>query len=185
MKNVLVLKSSILGTASQTNEVVEALQAAIRSKHPQALQVVRDLAVNPLPHLEGAHLAQAPQEAGTALAEVQQADVLVIGAPMYNFSVPSTLKAWIDHIAKAGVTFKYTEQGPVGLLTGKRAILVVGSGGVYSEGPYAAADFVVPYLKTVLGFLGIAQVEVLRVEGVAGAASTKGAVLDRIEALAL
>lgn len=115
--------------------------------------------------MRAAHLADAPQEARQALAELQAADIVVIGAPMYNFSVPSTLKAWLDHVAKSGVTFKYTEQGLVGLLQGKRAIVVTASGGVYSQGPYAAADFVVPLLKTSLGMMGITDVDVIRVEG--------------------
>ena len=94
-----------------------------------------------------------------------EADVLVIGVPMYNFSVPSTLKAWIDHIMRAGVTFKYDEKGPKGLVQGKKVYLAVASGGIYSEGPMKAYDFVTPYLQTVLGFIGLTDITIIRAEG--------------------
>lgn len=183
MTNILYIKSSITGDNSQTNQVLDALHQKWTQKHPDAVHNVRDLTADPLPHLAPEHLAQAPAKGAQALAELKSADVLVVAAPMYNFSVPSTLKAWIDHVAKAGETFKYTETGPVGLLKAKRAVLVVGTGGVYSQGPAAAADFVVPFLKTVLGFMGIPQVDVVRVEGVALGASTKDAALAQVAAL--
>lgn len=167
IKNILYIKSSILGDNSKTNEVLDHLYATWLKKHASAVHVTHDLGANPLPHLTGAHLAAAPAEGLEALKELQEADTVVITAPMYNFGIPSALKAWVDHITKAGVTFRYTDAGPEGLLKGKRAILVVGTGGVYSEGPYKAADFVEPYLRTVLGFVGITDVTVVRVEGVA------------------
>ena len=102
-----------------------------------------------------------------AIAELLAADVLVIGAPLYNFGIPSTLKAWLDHVARAGITFRYVDNQPQGLLTGKKVYLAVASGGIYSTGPLVAADFVVPYLKTALGFLGLTDITVTRVEGVA------------------
>jgi FMN-dependent NADH-azoreductase len=181
--NILYIKSSITGDASQTNQLLDAIRERFVVKHPQAQHVVRDLAQESLPHLAGQHLAAAPAEGQQALAELQAADVVVIGAPMYNFSIPSTLKAWIDHIAKSGVTFKYTEQGPVGMLTGKRAVVLVSSGGVYSDGPYAGADFVAPYLKTVLGFVGITDVTFIRAEGAGIGASTMTAALDQVAEL--
>lgn len=92
---------------------------------------------------------------------------LVIGAPMYNFSISSTLKVWIDHIARAGITFQYTSEGPVGLVSGKKVYLAVATGGVYSSGPYAAYDFLTPYLKHVLAFMGMTDVKILRAEGFA------------------
>lgn len=98
------------------------------------------------------------------VAELQDADVIVIGAPMYNFSIPSTLKAWVDLIARVGVTFQYTENGPVGLLTGKKAYIVAATGGVPVNSP---ADFATPYLKQVLGFVGISDVEVVEASGFA------------------
>lgn len=167
MKKILYVKSSVLGDQSQTSAMVDALHAAWSRRHPQAEHVVRDLAAQPLPYLQGTHLAAAPAEGQAALEELKQADVVVLAAPMYNFGVPATLKTWLDHVLKAGQTFEYTSAGPRGLLQGKRAVLLASTGGVYSEGPYAAADFVVPYLKTALGFIGIADVEVVRIEGVA------------------
>lgn len=99
--------------------------------------------------------------------ELQAADTIVIGSPMYNFSVPSTLKAWIDHVAIAGQTFKYTESGPQGLLEGKKAYLVLSSGGIYSEGPAADKDHLDPYLRSVLNLVGITDISTIRAEGVA------------------
>jgi FMN-dependent NADH-azoreductase len=100
-----------------------------------------------------------------AIAEIKDADILVISVPMYNFGIHSTLKAWIDHIARAGVTFNYTANGPEGLITNKKAYLAIATGGIYSEGPYKGIDFTEPYLRTVLGFIGIKDVTVFRVEG--------------------
>jgi FMN-dependent NADH-azoreductase len=150
------------------------------SRHANASVVLRDLAQNPPPHLGQALLAglsaapeQRTREQSEALAlsdalvdEVSDADILVIAAPMHNFGVPSTLKAWIDHVVRAGRTFRYAPGGPQGLLRGKRAILVLASGGVYSEGPAQALDFQEPYLRAVLRFLGITDVDVVHVEGV-------------------
>lgn len=167
MKKILYVKSSVLGDQSQTTAMVDALQTAWSRKYPQAEHVVRDLAVEPLPYLQGAHLAAAPSQGQAALDELKASDVVVLAAPMYNFGIPATLKSWLDHVLKAGQTFEYTASGPRGLLAGKRAVVLTSTGGVYSEGPYAAADFVVPYLKTVLGFIGITDVEVVRIEGVA------------------
>jgi FMN-dependent NADH-azoreductase len=103
----------------------------------------------------------------TLIDELFAADTIVIASPMHNFGVPSTLKAWIDHISRAGRTFSYGANGPQGLLQGKRAILALASGGVYSNGRMKGFDFTEPYLRAVLGFLGITDVDVVRVEGVA------------------
>ena len=104
------------------------------------------------------------------------ADILVLAVPMYNFGLPSSLKAWIDHVVRAGRTFSYTKDGPHGLLQGKRAILVLASGGVYSEGPAKAFDFQEGYLRSILAFIGIANIDVIRVEGVAlGDVATRAA----------
>ena len=163
--------STRLGTA-----LVEKLQAA----NPGSQVQVLDLTLHPLPHLEEAHLQsfftpaesrspeqqQAVRHSDEAIAAMQAADVLVIDAPLYNFSIPSTLKAWIDHICRAGITFQYGPNGPEGLVKDKKVYVAMASGAVYSEGPYASADFVAPYLKTILGFLGMTDLTVLRVEGV-------------------
>ena len=159
------------------NGIVDQLLAA----NPDSTVQVRDLASHPFPHLEEAHLQSffTPAESRTtsqqeavrhsdeAIAEVFAADVLVIGAPLYNFGIPSTLKSWIDHIARAGITFRYTAAGPEGLVQGKKVYVAMASGGIYSEGPSAAYDFVAPYLQAVMGFLGMTDVTVVRAEGLA------------------
>ena len=159
------------------NAVVEKLQAA----NPGSTLKVHDLTNKPFPHLEEAHLQSffTPAESRTpeqqeavrhsdeAIAEIMAADVLVIDAPLYNFGIPSVLKAWVDHIARAGTTFRYTATGPEGLVKGKKVYVAMASGGIYSEGPSAGYDFVAPYLKAVLGFLGMTDVAVFRVEGLA------------------
>jgi FMN-dependent NADH-azoreductase len=99
--------------------------------------------------------------------EVLEANVIVLAAPVHNLSIPSTLKAWIDHVVRAGRTFSYTPNGPKGLVAGKRAIVVLASGGIFSDGPAKPFDFHEPYLRAVLGFIGITNVDVIRVEGVA------------------
>jgi FMN-dependent NADH-azoreductase len=157
-------------------QIVEKLLAA----HPGSTVHERDLATHPLPHLEEVFVqgiftpveARTPGQAAAVhhsdevIDEVLAADVLVIGSPMYNFSISSSLKAWLDHVVRAGVTFKYGPNGPQGLLTGKKVYLALASGGVYSEGsPMAVYDFMAPYLKPVLGFIGLTDVEVVRVEG--------------------
>ncbi|WP_417684494.1 FMN-dependent NADH-azoreductase [Pseudidiomarina gelatinasegens] len=126
----------------------------------------RDLVTNAVPHLDADTLLDNENTLSAELiAEIQAADVLVIGAPMYNFTIPTQLKAWLDRVLKAGVTFKYTEQGPVGLLTGKTAYIASGRGGIYSQGDAAALDHQESYLRNALAFIGITDVHVVRAEG--------------------
>lgn len=179
MKKILHIISSPRGDASFSIKLGNAIVAKIQEKYPENTVTVNNLVKNQFPHLEEAHLAAffTPAEARTpenlvaikhsddAIAAIQDADIIVIGAPLYNFGIHSTLKAWIDHIARAGVTFKYGENGPEGLITGKKLYIALSSGGVYSSGPMQTYDFVAPYLKAVLGFLGITDVSVFRVEG--------------------
>ncbi|MBB1059384.1 FMN-dependent NADH-azoreductase [Marilutibacter spongiae] len=165
---LLHIDSSALGAQSVTRELSAAVTARWRDAFP-ALQVeYRDLDAQPLPHLTGASLsgddAAGNAEADKAMAQFLAADVIVIGAPMYNFSVPSTLKAWIDRIAVAGKTFRYTEHGPEGLAGGKKVIVASGRGGIHTDAP---TDFQEAYLRQVLGFLGIDDIEFVRAEGVA------------------
>ena len=127
--------------------------------------VRRDLDAEPIAHLTGAALATLAEN--PMLEEFLEADVIVIGAPMYNFGIPSQLKAWIDHIAVAGKTFRYTHAGPEGLAGGKRVLVASARGGVYSQGPMAAFDFQEPYISSVFRFIGIDEVEFVRAEGVA------------------
>lgn len=172
MSKVLVLKSSILGDYSQSGQLVEHL-----SQHwlKQGASInVRDLAAEPLPVLDGEiafglrggeelseKQTQAIALSDSLIEEVKATDTLVITAPMYNFNIPTQLKNWIDLIARAGVTFSYTEQGPVGLLTGKRAVVVTTRGGMHKD---TGTDHITPYLKTVLGFVGITDVEFVYAE---------------------
>ncbi|HCE3384160.1 TPA: FMN-dependent NADH-azoreductase [Vibrio parahaemolyticus] len=170
MSRVLALKSSILGDYSQSNKLVEDF---IKNVDQNKL-TVRDLAANPLPVLDFAvatalrateDLSQEQQAvvdlSDTLIEEVKAADTLVIAAPMYNFTIPTQLKNWIDLIARAGVTFKYTENGVQGLIEGKKAIVVTTRGGIHKDSP---TDNVTPYLRTVLGFVGITDVEFVYAE---------------------
>jgi len=165
---LLHVDSSILGQNSASRE----LSAAIVARWQDALSglqvTYRDLDAKPLPHLSrrslaGADAAEAA-EAQRVMQEFLDADVVVIGAPMYNFGVPSTLKAWIDRLAVAGKTFHYTETGPQGLAGGKKLILASSRGGFHQD---SGADFQEPYLRFLFGFLGITDIEIVRAEGLA------------------
>jgi FMN-dependent NADH-azoreductase len=148
---ILQIDSSITGEASISRQVTRAIVAELTRGEPDAQVLHRDLAAAPLPHLTLAELGDR-----TVLGEFLAADTVVIGAPMYNFSVPSQLKAWIDRIMVAGVTFRYTPEGPEGLAKGKRVIVAVSRGGFYDAGsPAAALEHVETYLRAVLGFIGI------------------------------
>ena len=164
---LLHIDSSALGAGSATRALTAAIVAGWQDRTPGLQVAYRDLDAEPVVHLGGRTLSgedeAADRDATRVLRQVEDADVLVIGAPMYNFGIPSTLKAWIDRIAIAGKTFRYTADGPVGLLSGKRAIVAIGAGGVHGGQP---TDFVEPYLRTVLGFVGIRDVEFIRAEGV-------------------
>lgn len=170
MSRVLALKSSILGDYSQSNKLIEDF---IKNVDQDKL-TVRDLAATPLPVLDFAvatalrateDLSQEQQAvvelSDTLIEEVKAADTLVIAAPMYNFTIPTQLKNWIDLIARAGVTFKYTENGVQGLIEGKKAIVITTRGGIHKDSP---TDNVTPYLRTVLGFVGITDVEFVYAE---------------------
>lgn len=166
--NLLHLDSSILGDGSASRALSAAIVARWRDAVPGLRVVYRDLDADPLPHLRGASLAGAdPDEARAAQAALQDfldADVLVLGAPMYNFGVPSTLKAWIDRIAVAGKTFRYTEAGPEGLARGKRVVVASARGGFHQD---SGLDFQEPYLRALFGFLGVDAVDFVRAEGLA------------------
>jgi FMN-dependent NADH-azoreductase len=178
---LLHVDSSILGEGSVSRQLSADIVAAEKRLRPDLSVTYRDLAVEPVGHLSGAHLAAfqgaAPETpelardlaAGqSALDEFLAADIVVIGAPMYNFSVPSQLKAWIDRLAVAGKTFRYTENGPVGLAGGKKVIVASSRGGFYGPGtPVASLDHQENYLRGVFGFFGIADVDFIRAEGVA------------------
>ncbi|CDG21434.1 FMN-dependent NADH-azoreductase [Xenorhabdus poinarii G6] len=178
MSKVLVLKSSILAQYSQSNKLADYFVEQYLAGHSGNNVTIRDLADNPIPVLDG-ELVNALRPSGAALTERQQSalalsdalitelkahDVIVITAPMYNFSIPTQLKNYFDLIARAGVTFHYTEAGPEGLLKGKRAIILTSRGGIYKD---SATDMMTPYLRIFLKFIGITEVEFVFAEGLA------------------
>lgn len=180
MTNLLVLRSSATGAQSVSNGLIDELLSQWRAREPGVRVVNRDLDREPLPYVTQANLAGigrvAPETPATAetralsdllIGEAEAADVLVIGAPMYNFGLPSTLKSWFDYALRAGRTFNYTAAGPEGLLRNKRAIVVSVRAGLYSEGAGVANDHQEPHLRTLLSFVGIDDVEFVRVEKLA------------------
>lgn len=174
MNTILYLTSSIFGDGGQSSRLAAEFVAA----QPGTRVIVRDLARNPVPHLDaerfGAFLSKAEgrtpaqqrvlDESDALIAELKQADTLVLGLPMYNFGVPSQLKAWFDHVARAGATFKYTDKGSVGLLTGKKAYVFAARGGLYAGTP---KDTQTAYVRDFLAFLGITDVKFVYAEGLA------------------
>ncbi|TAJ88630.1 FMN-dependent NADH-azoreductase [Reyranella sp.] len=177
---LLHIDSSISGEASVSRQLSAAVVSEWKRRLPDLQVIRRDLAGDPLPHLDGAILAAQPGaepttatraqvEKGTAvLEEFLAADVIVLGAPMYNFAISSQLKAWLDRIVVAGRTFKYDASGVKGLAGDKKVIVASSRGGLYAPGtPHAANDFQEPYLRAILGFIGITDIEVVRAEGVA------------------
>jgi FMN-dependent NADH-azoreductase len=181
MSNILLVTSSPRGEESLSSKLAGELAEKLKAQTAGNTIVHRDLGNDPIPHLNIVSTAairkpadvRSPEEAVAAdysdklVAELLAADTLVIGTGLINFSIYSTLKSWIDNVARAGQTFTYTATGPEGLAKGKKVYVVLSSGGVYSSGPGAANDHAVPYLKTVLGFLGMTDVEVIYVEGLA------------------
>ncbi|WP_421360974.1 FMN-dependent NADH-azoreductase [Agrobacterium rosae] len=180
MSKILLLTSSPRAEESLSNKFAGDLAAKLQAQTNGTITHL-DLGQNPIPHLDqvttsairksadqrDAQEAAAAEYSDKRVAELLEADTIVIGTGMINFNIYSGLKSWIDNIARAGLTFKYTESGPVGLATGKKVYIVLSSAGVYSEGPAAAMDHAIPYLKTVLGFIGLTDIEVIRVEGLA------------------
>jgi FMN-dependent NADH-azoreductase len=175
MTKVLVLNSSVSGDASVSRELVQSV--VDRLTRPGVAITERDLGADPIPHLTPATVGtvrgadpvtpvevEARALADGLIAELKASDVPVIGAPMYNFAIPTGLKAWFDHVLRAGATFRYSEAGPEGLVTGKKAIVVLSRGGLYSEGPAVGLDFQEPHLRTLLGFMGVTDVTFVRAE---------------------
>jgi FMN-dependent NADH-azoreductase len=175
----LILNSSAQGDASVSNKLSNDLVERLRAADPEGQVKVRDIGSTPIPHLtattvqgiRGVAESDAEREAqalsDSLIEELREADLIVIGAPMYNFGMPSTLKAWFDHVLRARVTFRYTDNGPEGLLTGKRAVVIETRAGIYSEGPASGLDSQEPHIRTLLGFMGITDVRFVRVEGLA------------------
>ena len=181
MKNILLVLGSPRDRASYSHQIGRRIVDDLKSRYPGAKVVVRNLAKEPLPDVTegfvtgrvlGKEQRSATEAKALALSDVLTgellaADVVVLATPMHNFGVSASVKAWIDHIVRPGVTFSYSDKGPTGLATGKKVILVLARGGIYSEGPMQQYDFQEPYLRAVLGFIGMTDVEVVRIEGVA------------------
>lgn len=180
MKKILHIISSPQGEASISKKLGNAIIVKIKARYPDTIVKERNLATNLFPHLDRVQIGswftsaenRSPEQVNAikiseeAIAELQEADIYVIGAPFYNFAIPSTLKAYLDHIARPGITFRYKENGqPEGFLKNKKVYVAIASSGVYSEGELRSFDFVTPYLKFILGFLGITDVTFIRAEG--------------------
>ena len=178
---ILQIISSAQGANSYTTRLSQGIIDKLQAAHPGSSMVVRNLATHPFPHLEESHLQayftpaegrspeqqQAVRHSDEAIAEVMTADALVIAVPFYNFTIASSLKAWLDHLTRANSTFRYTATGPEGLIpASKQVYLALASGGIYSEGPMQPYDFATPYLRFMLGFLGLTDITVARAEGV-------------------
>lgn len=190
MKNILVITASIFGQNGQSSQLVNQTLDKLTRQHPDATVTLRDLAKNPVPHLDaerfGAFLAaQGEPTADQAdvlafsdalIDELKQADAVILGVPMYNLGVPSVLKAYFDHIARAGITFRYTENGPEGLLADRPVYVLAARGGIYAG---TANDSQTPFLRSFLGFLGLNSVEFVYAEGLNMGDDQKTSALDQ------
>lgn len=171
--------TSFKGKESMSFQLGNAIVEKIKTQHPEIDIIIRNLTKDEIPHLNELHfnsfmtpaqnlsaeLKDAICYSNDALEELLPADILVIDVPMYNLSIPSSLKAWIDHIVRVGITFRYSENGVEGLLKDKKVFLAIASGGIFSEGPLKEFDLTEKYMRNVLGFLGITDITVFRVEG--------------------
>ena len=181
MKSILFITSSPRGEASHSHQVGQQFVEQLRAANPEVQVTVRDLRKSPPPMLSeeivGAYFTPADARSGEQnellktsdelIAELQAADTIVLSSGMINFGISSLLKAWIDMVLRSGITFRYGADGPEGLLSGKKAYLVLASGGVYSEGPMQSLDHQAPYLHAALSFIGISDITTVRIEGVA------------------
>lgn len=179
MKQILMIEVSPRGKDSASRAVADTLAVRLTSLYPSAKLVRRDLAAEHMPQLdditlraistkdaaEAERLKEAACQSDQLIDELLESDLLVIATPMWNFGIPSTLKAWIDLVVRPGRTFRYAEGGVLGLAKDKRAILVLASGGVFTEGPWRSWDFIEPYLRQILGFIGITDVQTVRAQG--------------------
>ncbi|TNE79638.1 MAG: FMN-dependent NADH-azoreductase [Gammaproteobacteria bacterium] len=176
MKNILVVTASIFGKDGQSSQLVEKTLEQLRQTHGEIQVTTRDLAAEPVPHLDatrfGAFLASADERnndqqqvvdySDSLIDEIHNADILVLGVPMYNFGIPSALKAYFDHIARAGITFRYTENGPVGLLQDRPVYVLAARGGIYAG---TANDSQTPFIRSFLGFIGLTDLHFVYAEG--------------------
>lgn len=179
MKKILHIISSPRGAASFSIKLGNAIVEKLKAEYPGSTVKETDLVNQHFPHLEEAHLTSfftpaenrtpeniiAVKHSDDAIQDILDADIIVIGAPMYNFTIHSALKAWLDHVVRAGITFKYDENGAEGLIKGKKVYIAETSGAVYTEGPMQPFDFIEPYLKTILSHIGLTDITVFRIEG--------------------
>lgn len=178
MNQILIVESSPRAE-SASRQLTRKVRERLEVQYPEAKVVVRDLVKDKLPHLdqptlkaistkdpvEAESLKEAAYLSNQLVDELMMSDLLVIASPMWNFGIPSSLKAWIDHVVRAGKTFNYAGVGVEGLAKGKKAILVLASGGIFSDGPWKPWDTVEPYLRQILGFIGVDDVQTVRAEG--------------------
>jgi len=189
MTTLLQINTSLFAENGQSSQLARHFVATWRANHPGSRVVVRDLAKQPIPHLDGERVQalfskqedRTPEqqaivdEADALLAEIRAADVIVIGLPLYNFGIPSTLKSYFDHIARAGVTFRYTAAGPEGLLADRKVYVLAARGGYYKDTP---ADTQTPFVQRFLNLLGIRNIEFVYAEGLNVSPEVKAKALD-------
>lgn len=182
--NILQINSSIFSGNGQSSTLADQFVTRLRAQNPAARLTVRDLGADPVPHLDAARFAaflakpeeRTPAQQAVAsysdalIDELKRADVVVLGLPLYNFGLPSTLKAYFDHVGRAGVTFKYTEKGPVGLLTGKKVYVFAARGGMYAGTPNETQT---PFVRAFLSFIGLSDIEFVYAEGLAISEASK------------
>ncbi|WP_049038339.1 FMN-dependent NADH-azoreductase [Elizabethkingia anophelis] len=178
---ILRLVTSFRGNDSQSFQLGNTVVEKLKTQNADVTVTTRNLAKNEMPHLNDVHftsfitpienlsdeLKNAVSHSDEAIKELFDSDIIVIDVPMYNFSIPSSLKAWVDHIVRSGITFSYTANGVEGLVKNKKVYLAIASGGIYSEGPMKEYDLTEKYLRNILGFIGITDVKAFRVEGIA------------------
>jgi len=199
MKKILHLISSFRDDASYSIKLGRAIVDKLVEENPGAVVEEINLIDENFPHLDAPHFQafltptadltaedkEAIKYSDRAIGQLMNADYLVVGSPFYNFSIHSALKAWIDHIIRAGVTFRYTENGPEGLVKGKKVYIAMASGGVYSEGPAQAYDFNGPYLQHVFGMIGMTDLKIIRAEGIKIASVGEHALENAIASISL
>lgn len=199
MKNILHIITSPRMEVSASRKLGKAVIEKIQEKYPDAVVTERDLTKKPVPILEEAHIntfftptenysseqTEINEYSTGLISELQQADIIVVDSPMYNFSVPASLRAYFDFTSRAGYTFKYDENGPKGLLNNKKLYIAFTSGNIYSEGPYQVYDSNVPYVKNIFGFYGVTDVSVFRAEGLSIPGIQKTAMEKAIEGITI
>ncbi|WP_430403065.1 FMN-dependent NADH-azoreductase [Fluviicola sp.] len=181
MKKIIHITSSTNGENSFSTRLGKAIIEKIQAQHPDSAIAKRDLIADPAPYISAEHVVafftpedlhtvemiESASYSKTAVDELLESDILVISAPLINLSIPAQLKSWIDHITRSGQTFRYSEAGPEGLVKGKKVFLALSGGAIYSEGMMKEYDNMVPYLKGILGFLGMTDITVYWAEGTA------------------